>query len=171
VVQDIMPADELLDYAYRGARALVLLHEQTMREFLRVWRRARLADVRLPATDDPDYVSLEALLHHGLRAARGYMTWLCEKLDLPDPGIEPAPGVDTVEKDAERFLEHLLARWRLPLTRVEEKRFGETYKTRWNQDMTCESMLEHAVVHPMRHSFQLEQIMESQAAGKGHGRG
>jgi hypothetical protein len=73
--------------------------------------------------------------------------------------IEPAPGVHTVEKDVEGFLEHLLARWRLPLTRVEEKRFGETCKTRWGQDMSCESMLEHAVVHSMRHSFQLEQIM------------
>ena len=161
-----MAAHDLEGYVYRGARALVLLHEKALRDFIPTWRRAKQATAPLPATDDPDYASREALLHHVLRAARGYMTWLCEKLDLPDPGIEPAPGVDTVEKDAAGFLEHLLARWRLPLARVEEKRFGETYKTRWNQDMTCESMLEHAVVHPMRHSFQLEQIMESQATGE-----
>jgi len=166
VVQEAMATDELPDYAYRGARALVLLHEKTLREFLQVWKQAQQARVRLPATDDPDYVSREALLHHGLRAARGYMTWLCEKLGLPDPGIEPAPGVDTVEKDADRYVEHLLARWRLPLARVEEKRFGETHRARWGHDMTCESMLEHAVVHPLRHSFQLEELMEAQAAAE-----
>jgi hypothetical protein len=26
-------------------------------------------------------------------------------------------------------------------------------------DMTCESMLEHAVVHPLRHGFQLGELM------------
>jgi hypothetical protein len=161
-----MATDELPEYRYRGARALVLLHERTLREFLHVWKRAHQARVRLPATDDPDYVSREALLHHCLRAARGYMTWLCEKLGLADPGIEPAPGADTVEKDADRFVEHLLARWRLPLARVEEKRFGETHRTRWDHDMTCESMLEHAVVHPLRHSFQLGELMDAHTAAE-----
>jgi hypothetical protein len=161
-----MATDELPGYAYRGARALVLLHDRHMREFLRTWKRAHNAGVRLPATDDPDYASREALLHHGLRAARGYMTWLCEKLGLPDPGIEPAPGADTVEKDAERYLEHLLARWRLPLARAEQEEFGVTHRARWGDDMTCESMLEHAVVHPLRHTFQLEELMEAPAGGE-----
>jgi hypothetical protein len=161
-----MATDELPGYAYRGARALVLLHERAMREFLLTWKRAHKARVRLPATDDTDYASREALLHHGLRAARGYMTWLCEKLGLPDPGIEPAPGVDTVEKDADRYLEHLLARWRLPLAGVEQKEFSVTHKARWGDDMTCESMLEHAVVHPLRHTFQLEELIQVQATGE-----
>lgn len=29
-----------------------------------------------------------------------------------------------------------------------------------------ESMLEHAVVHPLRHTFQLEELMEAQAGGE-----
>ena len=86
-----MPVNELADYRYRGARALVLLHERALRELLPVWRRAKAANVRLPQTTDPHYVSLEALLSHPLRSARGYMTWLCEKLGLPDPGIDPSP--------------------------------------------------------------------------------
>lgn len=161
-----MATHELPDYTYRGARALVLLHERYMREFLLAWKRAHAAQVRLPATDDPDYASYGALLHHGLRAARGYMTWLCEKLGLPDPGIEPAPGADTVEKDADRYLEHLLARWRLPLAGVGQEKFSVTYKARWGDDMTCESMLEHAVVHPLRHTFQLEELMEGKVPGE-----
>ena len=86
-----MPIHDLQGYRYRGARALVLLHEKEMRALLPVWKRAKAAALRLPATGDPDYASLESLLHHALRAARGYMTWLCEKLGLPDPGIEPPP--------------------------------------------------------------------------------
>ncbi len=155
-----MPIHEIAGYRYRGARALVLLHERELHELLSVWHRAKAADLRLPETKDPDYVSLETLLHHVLRSARGYMTWMCEKLALPDPGIEAAPEPPRVERDAARWTEHLLARWRLPLAGLEEARFNETFKTRWGVDMCIESMLEHAVLHPLRHRFQLEELME-----------
>jgi len=164
-----MPVHDLSNYRYRGARALVLLHERALRELLPAWRHAKAARVKLPSTQDTDYASLETLLHHGLRAARGYMTWLCEKLGLPDPGIDPAPEASVVEKVAEQYIEHLLERWRLPLADVEETRFGATHKTRWGEDMSSEGMLEHAVMHPLRHRFQLEELLEAQ--GKAEIRG
>ena len=165
VIQETMPIQELQNYRYRGARALVLLQDKAMRELLPVWRRAMAARIRLPETKDPNYASLQELLHHALRAARGYMIWMCEKMGLPDPEIDPAPEVDRVEQKADRYLEHILQRWRLPLVDVDESRFGETHKTRWNEDMSCEGMLEHAVMHPIRHRFQLEELMESQSKG------
>ncbi len=155
-----MSAEELSHYRYRGARALVLLHERAFRAYLATWRRALAAGVALPVTNDPNYVSLQALFVHGLRAARNYMIFLCEKLGLPDPGIDAAPEPGSVEKEAERYVEHLLARWRLPLADVEEARFTVTHKTRWGEDMSLEAFLEHAVVHPQRHGFQLEELME-----------
>ncbi|TFG86675.1 MAG: hypothetical protein E4H17_03985 [Gemmatimonadales bacterium] len=155
-----MPIHALTEYRYRGARALVLLHDQALRELLPVWRRAKAADLSLPETTDPDYASMETLLHHVLRSARGYLTWLCEKLGLPDPGIDPAPDPPRVAYEAGRWVEHLLDRWRLPLVGIEEGRFNETFVTRWGVDMSCESMLEHAVLHPIRHRFQLEELRE-----------
>ncbi len=155
-----MPVHEITDYRYRGARALVLLHEQAIRELLSTWHRAKAVGLRLPETTDPDYASLETLLRHVLRSARGYLTWLCEKLGLPDPGVEPAPDPPDVEREAARWVEHLLARWRLPLVGIEESRFNEVSTTRWGVDMCLESMLEHAVLHPLRHRFQLEELME-----------
>jgi uncharacterized damage-inducible protein DinB len=156
--------DELSDYRYRGARAMVLLHEREMRRFVDVWRKAKASGVALPATDDSDYASLEHVLHHVLRAARGYMTWMCEKLELPDPQIEPAPPPEQVAAGAERYLDHLLARWRLPLAAVDEERASRpSYKSRWGMDYSIDSMLEHALVHPVRHSFQLEEML---AAGR-----
>ncbi len=61
---------ELQDYTYRGARAMVLMHERYMREFLTVWKRARAAGISLPKTEDPDYHSLDHLLLH-LSGPRG----------------------------------------------------------------------------------------------------
>jgi hypothetical protein len=139
--------------------------EETLRELLPVWRRTKAAQVQLPSTTDPSYASLETLLHHGLRAARGYMTWLCKNLGLPDPGIDEPPEASRVEQEAERYIEHLLARWRLPLAEVDEKRFEAIHKTRWGEDMSLEGMLEHAVMHPLRHKFQLEELLETQGKG------
>ncbi len=150
----------LPEYRYRGARALVLLHERQLEAFLDVWRRAKAAGVALPATDDPSYASMEALLQHVLRAARGYMTWMCRVLELPDPGIRPAPETDAVEAEASSYLEHLRERWRLPLADVPEARFDRPeHVSRWGVVYCVDAMLEHAVMHPLRHRFQLEELM------------
>ena len=158
-----MPTNaDLQNYSYRGARAMILMHERAMQEFIETWRKAKRAGVKLPQTDDPDYASMEALLFHVLRAARGYMVWICDQLGLPDPAIAPPPPLEEVEAEADEYLAHLNARWRLPLAAIdEEAMLLRTFKSRWNADYCVEGMLEHALAHPMRHGFQLEEIMES----------
>lgn len=160
-----MPILELRNYRSRGARALVILHERAMRELFPVWRRALTANIRLPATDDPCYASLDTLIHHALRASRGYMTWLCEKLALPDPGINEVPEPDSMAREAESYMEHLLGRWRIPLVDVEDSFFEAIHKTRWGEEMSLGGMLEHAAMHPLRHRFQLEELLEAQGNG------
>ena len=60
-------------YRYRGARALVLLHDAEMRRCVAVWQEAKVLKLALPETSDEDYASLEHLLLHILRASRGYL--------------------------------------------------------------------------------------------------
>jgi hypothetical protein len=157
-----MAKQELEHYRYRGARALVLLHERHMRDFLETWRAAHGAGVKLPETTNPSYASHQAVLLHTLRAARGYLVWICEKLALPDPGIEEPPALEQVEGEAERYLGRLLERYRLPLGDVEAARFRESHVQRSGVPITIENMLEHAVLHPMRHAFQLQELLEAQ---------
>ena len=98
---------EIQKYKYNGARSLVLLHEENLTNFLRTWQKAKNLNIELPITDDPDYQSLESLLFHVLRSARGYMTWICEKLDLPDPEIDNPPEIINIENNSEKYLNHL----------------------------------------------------------------
>ncbi|MBK6911830.1 MAG: hypothetical protein IPK53_01420 [bacterium] len=154
---------ELSHYRARGARACVLMHEQFMQDFLDIWWAAKSADIKLPKTDDPDYLSLDHLLVHVLRAGRGYMTWICEKLELPDPAINPVPAVEKIEEEGDEFLDHLLEQWREPLANIRDDQLDLVFASRWGVDMAIESMLEHAVVHPLRHSFQLEELLSEQA--------
>jgi hypothetical protein len=149
-----------INFNYGGAKALTLLHEKHMRAFLKTWQEAKAAGLELPETSDKDYASLETLLYHGLRAARGYMVWICKSLNLSDPEIKPAPDLSVIEKEAEAYLEHVLERWRLPLVDIEEKAFNvPTYTSNWGVDYCIDAMLEHAVMHPIRHEFQLKNLL------------
>ena len=150
-----------LPYRSRAVRALVLLHEEHLRRFVGTWRLALANSVSLPQTDDPSYASLEALGRHVLSAAGGYMIWMCEVLALPDPGIRSAPDASAVVRDADDYMEHVLERWRAPLREVgSEKLDTSEYPTRWQTRYCIDSMLEHAVMHPIRHAFQLDELLK-----------
>lgn len=160
-------SSELSDYRYRGAAALVLLHETHLREFVAIWRDAKSLGLHLPETADPDYASLETLLRHVLGCARGYMVWCCEKLTLGDPGIDPVPETGQIDESADQYVEHVLERWRRPLSGVSEKECNMVYDSRWGVGYCVDAMLEHAVMHPIRHSFQLEELMLKAGREKG----
>ena len=147
-------------YRSRAVRALVLLHEEHLRRFVRTWRLALANSVTLPATENPVYASLGALGQHVLSAAREDMLWMCEKLALPDPGIRVAPDAAAIVGEAEGYMEHVLERWRASLREVSDDRLeAPEYPSRWQTRYCIDSMLEHAVMHAMRHTFQLEELM------------
>jgi hypothetical protein len=150
-----------LPYRSRAVRALVALHEEHLRRFVQVWRRAMAVPVSLPPTADPNYASLGALGQHVLRSAGGYLVWMCEVLRLPDPGVRPAPDAIAIVRDADDYLEHVLERWRAEALRGVSDELLETpeYQSHWRTRYCIDSMLEHAVMHPIRHAFQLEELL------------
>ena len=164
MTRTVREAADLPPYVYRGARALVLLHEQEVKKFIATWLEAREAGPTVLLTNRPEPVSLDELLHHVLCWARDYMVWTCEKLGLPDPEIDPVPSPAELQARLPRYVDHLLARWRLPLAGVaEEPLFSPLHTTRWNIDYPIEALLEHAVGHAMRHRFQLREMIEERS--------
>jgi hypothetical protein len=153
--------EKLKDYQYRGARAMVLLHEQHLWKFYDTWRKAKNSAVMLPQTTDSSYISYNALLKHVLFWARKYMIWMCEMLELPSPDIPPIPEVDDLDEKAENYIKNLLHEWCKPLSKVAEKRFYQPeYLAPWKTKYCIDAMLEHAVMHPIRHHFQLLELMD-----------
>jgi len=153
-------SQSLVNYRYNGGRSLVLLHETHLKSFLKTWQEAKRLKINLPKTDDEDYQTLDTLLRHILRASRGYMTWMCDKLNLPDPEIEKTPGADLIEPKAEEYISHLLEKWRSPLADISEEAFhSPSFSSRWEVEYCIDAMLEHAVMHPIRHNFQLNNLI------------
>jgi hypothetical protein len=147
----------------RAVRAMVLLHEEHLRRFVQTWRLALANSVTLPPTDDPAYASLNTLGRHVLRAAGGYLIWISEVLALPNPEVQSVPDANAIVNDADSYLEHILERWRTgPLLEISDDQLETPeYPSRWKTRYSIDAMLEHAVMHPIRHAFQLDELIKN----------
>ena len=146
-------------YKYSGAEALVKLHEIYFKRFLATWEEAKELNIKLPETSDTDYQSYDTLLFHLFRASRGYLVWICEKLGTAEPAIPYPP--ENIAEVKEEYLRNLLEQWKIPLRDIEEERFhNPSFKSNWGSDYNIDAMMEHAVMHPIRHEFQLRNLIE-----------
>ena len=144
-------------YKYKGAEAMVELHANEMRAFLEVWQKAHAANFSVPASEDPDYQSLEHILCHVLGASKGYIIWICEQLELEASTIGARPTPQSVVTEAEAYLSQVLQAWDGPLVDLTEKQaHAKEYPSKWKTKYCIDAMLEHAVMHPLRHRFQIE---------------
>jgi len=146
----------------RGVRALVMMQMDEMRTLFAVWKKAKRIGVKLPVTKDPAYQSIDALMRHPLRSCRGYLTWLCQVLGRPEPKIADPPEPEDVLKSGAAYLDLLERAWHRHMAWMPNRTLDsfEVHTSRWGQPMTIEAMFEHAVAHPMRHRFQLEEMIE-----------
>lgn len=143
-----------------AVRSCVELHEVELWRFYEVWERFCASDTQLPKTEDPSYASAEHLGGHVFRAARGYLTWIGEFVGRPVTDVDADTDPLSIARKGRAFADGVLAAWRRHLALLEDGEMTPvTRKSRWGEDYTIEQMLEHAVVHPMRHRIQLERLM------------
>ncbi len=150
---------------YSGAAALTDLHELYLRDFLATWQTASGLGVELPATDDANYASMETLLAHVLGCSARYLNWICEQLGLPGRVEEDRPEPEGLAERAEDYLESLLRAWAVPFEGLtEERAYAPAHVSRWGTPYCIDAMLEHAVMHPVRHAHQLRRLILGRTA-------
>jgi hypothetical protein len=156
-----------MDFKSRAVRSLVELHERELPLFLDAWERFTAAGAPMPeALGDAAYQTREHLVAHPLRSARGYLTWIGECLGRPVTDVDPETDPLRLAARRRDFAAEVLKAWRRHLPLVTDAELSPTtYRTRWGEQYSIETMLEHAVVHPMRHRIQLERILQERAAG------
>lgn len=152
-----------MPFRSRAVDSLVELHEREMRSFLLVWKRFIASGLPMPeAHGDESYENRERLLGHVLMAARGYLTRIGEWVGRPVEDVDAGTDPYEIARRAEPFAAEVLAAYRRHLAEVStEELEKQVHRTRWGELMSVENLLEHAVVHPMRHRIQLERILEA----------
>ena len=152
-----------MEFRSRAVRSLVELHEIELRAFLATWRRFKASGKAMPeAHGDADYESAERLVAHAQGAARSYLIWIRNVLEQPITDLELTRDPDLIVPRVDAFMEETLEAWGRHLAPLTDEQLAPAqYKTRWGDLCTVDQMLEHAVVHPMRHRIQLERLLKS----------
>ena len=150
-----------MDYRSRAVRSLLELHEAELRAFLATWQRFKDAGLPMPeAHGDEDYASIERLGGHVLIAARQYLVRITEWLGRPAGDLDMANDAAEIVPRAGAFLDSVIGAYRRHLaSATDEEITPQVHKTRFGTLLSVELLLEHAVVHPMRHRVQLERIL------------
>src|SRR5262249_6447532 len=96
-------------------------------------------------------------------AARNYLTRMGEWVGRPVGDVDMNPDPRALASRGSAFADEVLAAYRRHLAALTDQELEpQVHRTRWGDLMSVENLLEHAVVHPMRHRIQLERILEGE---------
>ena len=122
--------------------------------------------VRNPAADEEDSRSIRGIVHHVVRAGYAHANYV--RLALSAPGSRVEVPLATRRESLEQLAmmvaymaATLEGRWEM----TDEEMEAVEIQSRWGPAYDLEQMLEHAVVHVLRHRRQIERLLRSAGSG------
>lgn len=115
-----------------------------------------------PKTNDPDCNSIQTILSHVLRSGYWYVLEirksLGEAVEFPErKTLQSSMEYQLALARMFKFNEKLFADY--PDLNIEETAPDKKIKVRWGQVYDIEQLLEHAIVHILRHRRQIERFL------------
>ena len=111
-------------------------------------------------TKDEDCRSVQTIMSHVVRAGYGYADYIREQLSIAS--TRPQPKLLSRQESLEQLdaalrytVQTLDGRWEMS----DEEITGTVIKSRWGAVYNVEGLLEHAIVHILRHRRQIEKFM------------
>jgi hypothetical protein len=155
-----------MKYRNNGAKgALLDEYERAFNDLKRVIADItphELAFIADPQTKDPDCYSIQTVLTHVVRSAFGYATYIRqhhgEKIDFrPSNTCETAADYAAELSAAFLFTEKTFESH--PDIQLEVFETENKMRVRWGQLYDTEQIIEHAIVHVLRHRRQIERFL------------
>lgn len=115
-------------------------------------------------TDDDDCRSIQTILRHVIRSGYAYANYVRQAFQLPvtqseaeiSPRLSSIAQLESMMHYTERTLEG-------KSEMTEEEISLCVIHTNWNTNYDLEQLLEHAIVHVLRHRRQIERFLHSQS--------
>lgn len=153
--------------AYRqgAVGALMDEYERASEELMRLvagLTDAEFEVVRDPRTAEPECRSVQTVMNHVVSAGYGYAYYLRQAFSLGGSRVEvPVAGRAESLGQLRAMLAHTTAtldgRWQMSY----EEMGAVQIQARWGPTYDVEQLLEHAVVHVLRHRRQIEKFLAS----------
>jgi len=152
------PTGALMDEYERASSDLrLVLQEISEDEFVRILD---------PHTSDESCRSVQTIMTHVVRAGYGYADYIREKLGIPSasPADQLIPRSEALAR-FDAMLDYTVTTLEGHWEMTEDQMMTIAIDSRWGVRYDLEQLLEHAIVHILRHRRQIERLRE-QASGK-----
>lgn len=117
---------------------------------------------------DNEFAGMHNIAEHTIGAAHGYANYINDALDKVDRGYQKRAYDFTTPQAAVASLWEAFGHMVEVLGRIKDWSDDEQsackFVTRWKQEYDIEQMLEHAIVHILRHRRQLERWRDAKPA-------
>jgi uncharacterized damage-inducible protein DinB len=146
----------ILDEMKKASEELIKVIENISREDF-----VKIVDSK---TADEDCRSIQTICRHVIRSGYGYANYILTALNIPtdSPSVNEMkieiPN-DTVA-ELRRMIDYNLKQlYEMNRESIEEKMFSVKFFTRWGEEFNFEQILEHAIIHILRHRRQIEKFI------------
>ena len=154
------------NYRTNGAiGALLDEYEKAMLELISIIENItphELTSIVDPDTKDPDCRSIQTILTHVVRSGYNYIVeirkWLGEEIDFVQ--IETLQTVEEYQDALLKMFQYNVQFFDdYPAIKLEELIPEKKITVRWGQQFDVEQLMEHAIVHILRHRRQIERFL------------
>jgi predicted DNA binding CopG/RHH family protein len=142
--------------------ALIDEHERALNELIDLsasFSQTEFLKVVDNETKDENCRSVQTILDHVMRAGYAYSNYIREALN--DPVTSNPQSITTIAENKfsqQKMFEYMLETMEGKYNLSENDLSNIKIKTRWGANLDAESLLEHAIVHLLRHRRQLEKF-------------
>ncbi|MCI0530408.1 MAG: DinB family protein [candidate division Zixibacteria bacterium] len=151
------------EYRDGGVGAMMDEYERAAAELKNLLGKVSEADYNRivdTETKDEDCRSIQTIIRHVVGAGYGYAFSIRQALSIPYARPETAPvshqeAVKEIDTMLKYTVETLEGRWEMKDDEIERL----AIKTRWGAIYNLEQLLEHAIVHILRHRRQIERFL------------
>lgn len=146
--------------------ALLAEYRKAIDELIAVIRpldAARLTKVADPYSKDPDCRSVQSVLTHVVRSGYGYTVYMENHLghDIQRPRRKTLGSAAAYEEQLNAMYDYCVRFFtEHPGIKIEELNNAKKITVRWNQQYDIEQLMEHAIVHILRHRRQIERFLQ-----------
>ena len=152
-----------------GLGAILDVYKKASEEFISVLGNVSSDDfVKIvdAKTSDEDCRSIQTITRHVIRSGYGYANYILNALNIfVDTTNANKMKIETSE-DASNEIRKMLkfnihSLYEVNREKVEANMFSIKFTTRWKEEFNFEQILEHAIVHVLRHRRQVEKFISS----------
>ena len=155
-----------MDLLQGGLGAILDEYKKVSEEFINVLQKISPEDfVKIvdDKTEDEDCRSIQTISRHVIRSGYGYANYVLNALNI----TVDFPKADemTIEKSEDAINEirkmikyNIHNLYEMNREKIESNMYSIKFITRWKEEFNFEQILEHAIVHILRHRRQIEKF-------------